>query len=147
MIFKSVSIMRNILCSLIILLILSSCGKKEIKPVSEEARIAQEAFKLAEVIKNAYIKNDRITIQRNSTKDGYREIIEVMKSFDNAELTFSPRKVEIEDSTVYLNLTWSGIWSVKGKKIEDRGLTIFVMEGKPLRLSRVMRENPFKQPE
>ncbi|NWF52346.1 MAG: hypothetical protein HXY47_04620 [Nitrospirae bacterium] len=139
--------MRNILCSLIILLILSSCGKKEIKPVSEEARIAQEAFKLAEVIKNAYIKNDRITIQRNSTKDGYREIIEVMKSFDNAELTFSPRKVEIEDSTVYLNLTWSGIWSVKGKKIEDRGLTIFVMEGKPLRLSRVMRENPFKQPE
>lgn len=147
MIFKSVSIMRNILCSLIILLILSSCGKKEIKPVSEEARIAQEAFKLAEVIKNAYIKNDRITIQRNSTKDGYREIIEVMKSFDNAELTFSPRKVEVEDSTVYLNLTWSGIWSVKGKKIEDRGLTIFVMEGKPLRLSRVMRENPFKQPE
>jgi hypothetical protein len=139
--------MRNALCGLIILFLLSSCGKKEIKPVSEESKIAQEAIKLAEVIKNAYVKNDRVTIQRNSTKDGYRELIGVMKSFDDAELTLVPKKVEIEDSTVYLNLTWSGTWSVKGKKIEDRGLAIFVMEGKPLKLSRIMRENPFKQPE
>ncbi len=129
------------------MILLCSCGKKEIKPVSEESKIAQEAFKLAEVIKEAYIKNDRVTIQRNSTKDGYKEMISIMKDFDDAELTFIPKKVEIEDSTVYLNLTWSGKWTIGGKKIEDRGLAIFVMEGKPLKLSRVVRENPFRQPE
>lgn len=139
--------MRTALCGIIIILIFSSCGKKEVKPVSEESRIAQEAFKLAEVIKEAYIKNDRVTIQRNSTKEGYKELLSVMKSFDDADLTFIPKKVEIEDSTVYLNLTWNGRWIVGGKKTEDRGLAIFVMEGKPLKLSRVFRENPFRQPE
>jgi hypothetical protein len=128
-------------------LLLSSCGKKEIKPVSEDSKIAQEAFKLAEVIKNAYVKNDRVTIERNSTKEGYRELIEVMKSFDDAELLFTPRKVEIKDSTVYLNLTWNGTWTEGGKRTEDRGMAIFVMEGRPLKLSRVLRSNPFSQPE
>ncbi|MGQ9570247.1 MAG: hypothetical protein ACUVUQ_05275 [Thermodesulfovibrionales bacterium] len=147
MISNSLSILRIALCGLFILLFLSSCGKKEIKPISEESKIAQEAFKLAEVIKEAYIKDDRVTIQKNSTKDGYKELIGIMKSFDDAELTFTPRKVEIEDSTVYLSLTWNGIWMVRGKRIEERGLAIFVMEGRPLKLSRVIRENPFRQPE
>lgn len=147
MISNSLSILRIALCGLFILLFLSSCGKKEIKPISEESKIAQEAFKLADVIKGAYIKNDRVTIQKNSTKDGYKELIGIMKSFDDAELTFTPRKVEIEDSTVYLSLTWNGIWMVRGKRIEERGLAIFVMEGRPLKLSRVIRENPFWQPE
>ncbi len=147
MISNSLSILRITLYGLIILFLLSSCGKKEIKPISEESRIAQEAFRLAEVIKEAYIKNNHITIQRNSTKDGYKELIGVMKSFDDVELTFIPKKVEIEDSTIYLTLTWNGIWIVRGKRIEDRGLAIFVMEGRPLKLSRVIRENPFRQPE
>jgi hypothetical protein len=118
-----------------------------VKPVSEDSKIAQEAFKLAEIIKNAYVKNDRVTIQRNSTKEAYQEFISAMKSFDNAELTITPRKVEIEDSTVYLNLTWNGTWSVGSKRTEDRGMAIFVMEGRPLKLSRVLRSNPFIQPE
>jgi hypothetical protein len=139
--------MRSALCGLIILLLLSSCGKQEVKPVSEDSKIAQEAFKLAEVIKNAYVKNDRITMERNSTKEGYRELSGVMKSFDEAELLFTPRKVEIEDSTVYLNLTWNGTWTVGGKRTEDRGMAIFVMEGWPLKLDRVLRSNPFRQPE
>ncbi len=139
--------MRSALCGLIVLLLLSSCGKQEVKPVSEDSKIAQEAFKLAEVIKNAYVKNDRVTIQRNSTKEGYQELIGDMKSFDNAELFLTPRKVEIEDSTVYLNLTWNGTWTFGGKRTEDRGMAIFVMEGRPLKLSRVLRSNPFIQPE
>jgi len=139
--------MRSALCGLIILLLLSSCGKQEVKPVSEDSKIAQEAFKLAEVIKNAYVKNDRVTIERNSTKEGYQELIGAMKSFDNAELALTPRKVEIEDSTVYLNLTWNGTWTIGGKRTEDRGMAIFVMEGRPLKLNRVLRSNPFIQPE
>jgi hypothetical protein len=118
-----------------------------VKPVSEDSKIAQEAFKLVEVIKNAYIKNDRVTIEKNSTKEGYQELIGAMKSFDDAELFLTPRKVEIEDSTVYLNLTWNGTWTIRGKRTEDRGMAIFVMEGRPLKLSRVLRSNPFIQPE
>jgi hypothetical protein len=140
--------MRSALCGLIMIFFLLSCGKQEVKPVSEESKIAQEAFKLAEVIKNAYVKNDRLTIERNSTKEGYQELIGAMKRFDNAELFLTPRKVDIEeDSTVYLSLTWNGTWTVGGKRTENRGMAIFVMEGKPLKLSRILRENPFIQPE
>lgn len=147
LIFNSLGVMRSALYGLIVLLLLSSCGKQEVKPVSEDSKIAQEAFKLAEIIKNAYVKNDRVTIQRNSTEEGYQELIGAMKSFDDAELFLTPRKVDIEDSTVYLNLTWNGTWMIGGKKTEDRGMAIFVMEGRPLKLSRVLRSNPFIQPE
>jgi hypothetical protein len=132
---------------LIVLLLLTSCGKQEVKKASEESMIAQEAFRLAEVIKDAYIKNDRSTIEKNSAKDGYREILEARKNFDSAELTFTPRWVEIEDSTVNLHVAWNGTWIVKGQRTEDRGLAVFVMEGKPLKFAKVLRENPFRQPE
>jgi hypothetical protein len=130
-----------------LILLLASCGKKEVKPVSEDSKIAQEAFRLAEVIKDAYIRNDRSTVERNSAKDGYKETIEVRKSFDSAELTFTPRWVEIEGTTVHLHVAWNGTWIVKGQRTEDRGLAVFVMEGNPLKLVKVLRENPFKQPE
>lgn len=141
--------MRNALYILIIIFpLILSCGKQEVKPVSEESKIAQEAFNLAEVIKNAYVKNDRLTIERNSTKEEYQELIGAMKRFDNAELFLTPRKVDIkEDLTVYLSLTWNGTWTEGGKRTEDRGMAIFVMEGRPLKLSRILRENPFVQPE
>jgi hypothetical protein len=130
-----------------LIFLLASCGKKDVKPVSEDSKIAQEAFRLAEVIKDAYINNDRSTIERNSAKDGYKEIIEVRKSFDSAELTFTPRWVEIEGTTVHLHVAWNGTWIVKGQRTEDRGLAVFVMEGNPLKVVKVLRENPFKQPE
>jgi hypothetical protein len=142
---------RNSLIFLFLFFILvflsASCGKKEVKPVSEDSKIAQEAFRLAEVIKDAYIKNDRSTIEKNSAKDGYREIIEARKNFDSAEITFTFRWVEIEGSTVNLHVAWNGTWIVKGQRTEDRGLAVFVMEGKPLKLAKVLRENPFRQPE
>jgi len=124
-----------------------SCGKQEVKKTSEESKIAQEAFRLSEVIKDAYIKNDRSTLEKNSTKDGYKEIIEARKSFDSAELSFTPKWVEIEGATVNLHVSWNGTWTVRGKRIEDRGLAVFVMEGKPLKLAKVLRANPFRQPE
>jgi len=132
---------------LIGVLLLLSCGKKEVRPVSLESKITQEAFGLAETIRNAYIKNDRETLERSSTKDGYRELIGVIKSFDSAELTFTPTWVEIEDSVVSVNVSWKGTWIAGGKRTEDRGLAVFVFEGRPLKLSQVLRANPFRQPE
>jgi hypothetical protein len=70
-----------------------------------------------------------------------------MKRFDSVELTFTPRWVEVEDSTVYLNVAWKGTWIVTGKQIEERGMAIFVLEENPLKLSKVLRANPFRQPE
>jgi hypothetical protein len=36
---------------------------------------------------------------------------------------------------------------VGGKRIEERGAAVFILEGSPLKLARVQRENPFRQPE
>jgi len=146
-IYKMLQVTSYALRVLIIVLLLASCGKQEVKKTSEESKIAQEAFRVAEVIKDAYIKNDRSTLEKNSTKDGYKEIIEARKSFDNAELSFTPKWVAIEDSTVNLHVSWNGTWTVRGKRFEDRGLAVFVMEGKPLKLAKVLRANPFRQPE
>lgn len=132
---------------LVLIVLLASCGKGEVKKVSEESKIAQEAFRLAEVVRDAYIKNDRVTLQKNFTKDGFRELIGAIKSFDSAELVFTPRWVEIEDSTVYLHISWNGTWVVEGKRTEEGGIAIFVMEERPLKIAQVMRENPFRQPE
>ena len=129
-------------------LLLSSCGgKKEVKPVSPDAKLVQEAFALAETLKNAYTENDRSALERNSTKGGFRDLIGVIKEFDRAELTFTPTWVEIKDSSVYLTISWKGTWTVKGKLTEERGQAIFVLDGKPLKLVQIQRSNPFRQPE
>jgi hypothetical protein len=132
---------------LFFIFLLLSCGKKEVKPVSEDSKIAQEAFMLADMVKNAYIKNDLFTLERNTTKDGYNELFETRKTFDISELSFTPHWVGIEDSTVNLQVSWKGTWTVKGKRIEDRGMAVFVMEGRPLKLAKVLRDNPFRKPE
>jgi hypothetical protein len=131
--------------SLVFLLV--SCGKKEVKQVSEDSKITQESFMLADVIKNAYIKNDLSTLEKNTTKDSYKDIIEARKYFDSTDLSFTPHWVEIDGSTVNLQVSWKGTWTVKGKRIEDRGLAVFVMEGRPLKLAKVLRDNPFRKPE
>lgn len=129
-------------------LLLSSCGgKKEVKPVSPDVKLVQEAFALAETLRNAYTENDRSALERNSTKDGFKDIIGGIKEFDRAELTFTPTWVEIKDSSIYLTISWNGTWTVKGKSTEERGQAIFVLEGTPLKLTHIQRSNPFSQPE
>jgi hypothetical protein len=128
-------------------LFLTACGKKEVKPVSQESQLTQEAFKLAETLKIAYLKNDRTTLERNATTNGYKELASGIKSFDSAELSFTPTWVEVQDSTVNLTISWKGTWVVKGKTIEERGLAVFILEGKPLKLAQIQRSNPFRQPE
>jgi hypothetical protein len=135
------------LIGLFLITFLISCGKKEVKPVSQESKLAQEAFQLAETLKDAYTKKDRETFLDNCTNDGYRELIAVIKKFDGAELTFTPTWVEIKDSSVYLSVSWKGVWTLGTKSREERGLAVFVLEGNPLKLAKVQRDNPFSQPE
>jgi hypothetical protein len=130
------------------LFFLTACGgDKEAKKVSPESLLAQEAFELAETLKNAYVEKDRARLEVHSTESGYRELIGNMKSFDSAELSFTPTWVEIQDSTVHLTVSWKGTWAMKGKYTEERGMAVFVFDGKPLKLVQVQRANPFRQPE
>jgi hypothetical protein len=137
----------TVFVGLFVVMLMISCGKKEVKPVSQESKLAQEAFQLAETLRQAYVKNNRSTLEDTSTKDGYQELIRVIKKFDKVELTFTPTWVEIKDSSVYLSVSWKGTWTVGTKSTEERGLAIFVLEGNPLKLARVQRDNPFSQPE
>jgi len=148
--FRIMNKLMKISCQIlfiVLMLVSFSCGGKDVKKASEESRLAQEAFRLAETLKDAYEQNDRSTLEENSTKEGYRELIGAIKKFDRADLAFTPTWLEIKDPAVFLTISWKGTWTVKGKATEERGLAIFVLEGKPLQLARIQRENPFKQPE
>jgi hypothetical protein len=143
---QEILIFKSIVLSML-LIFLISCGKKEVKEVSEESLMAQEAFQLAETIKQAYLDNNRKALERNATPDGFRELIGEIKSFDSAELEFVPTWVEIDDTVVKLTVSWKGTWIVSDFTKEDRGIAVFVMEGQPLKLANVLRANPFRQPE
>jgi len=143
---QEILIFKSIFLS-ILLIFLISCGKKEVKEVSEESLIAREAFQLVETIKQAYLDNNRKALEGNATEDGYRELIGAIKSFDSAELEFVPTWVEIDDTVVKLTVSWKGTWIVSDFTREDRGIAVFVMEGQPLKLASVLRANPFRQPE
>ena len=102
---------------------------------------------MAEEIKEAYLKRDLTIIEKNTTKEGYRELLGAIKRFDKAELAFSSKWVQIEKTSVSMKIVWSGKWVVGEQAAEERGTAIFIFEGSPLKLSRILRANPFRQPE
>jgi len=130
------------------LLVLAACGgKKEVKQVTQESKVAQDAFSVAEALRSAYARKDFAAIADRSTKEAYREIIDSIKYFDSVELDFTPRWIEIEKSKVYLNVAWKGTWIVTKDTMRERGMAVFLLEGTPLKLSKIIRGNPFKYPE
>ncbi len=139
--------MKKAVILLCTVFLLFACGKKEVKPVSSESKTSLEAFALAETIEKAFLKKDRDTMRQNSTPDGYEDIMANTKPYDSLEISFTPRWVEIDDSKVTVNVSWKSTWSAAGKKFDDRGMAIFLMEGRPLKLSKIIRGNPFVFPE
>ncbi|MFN3480756.1 MAG: hypothetical protein ACK415_10270 [Thermodesulfovibrionales bacterium] len=138
----------KIMSVFIVLFVLSACGgKKEVKQVSMESKIAQEAIAVIESIKELYIRKNFPPVAEKASQEAYKEIIDSIKYFDSVELNFTPRFVEIEQSKVYLNIAWKGTWSAGNETFRERGMAVFLLEGKPLRLSKILRGNPFKYPE
>ena len=86
-------------------------------------------------------------MKRTQQKEGYRELLGAIKRFDKAELTFSSKWVEIEKTSVSMKIAWSGKWVIGEQTTEERGTALFIFEGSPLKLSRILRANPFRQPE
>ena len=134
-----------IFCS--ILLFIPACGEKEVKKESYDYRITREAFSIAEALRTAYVKKDFSSIQELSTKEGYSEIVDSIRHFESVDLTFTPKWVEIEQSKIYLNVAWKGIWIAGGDTTRERGMAVFLLEGSPLKVSKVLRGSPFKYPE
>lgn len=139
--------MKKIATMVFVLVLVAGCGKSEVKQVSRESKISQEAFAVAEAIRASYVKRDFPGIAEKCTKDGYRDIVDSIKHFDSVSLEFIPRWVEIEGSKVYLNVSWKGVWKVGDDTTRERGMAVFRLEGKPLKLSKVIRGNPFQYPE
>ncbi|RPI33647.1 MAG: hypothetical protein EHM54_10510 [Nitrospiraceae bacterium] len=139
--------MKKILLILLAGVMLVSCGKKEVKQASPESKTGMEAFALAETIKNAFVVKDKITLRKNSTEEGYKDITANTRTYDSVELTFTPRWVEIENNKVHVNIAWKSAWVISGKKVEERGMAVFAMEGAPLKVSGILRANPFICPE
>lgn len=139
--------MKKIATMLFVLVLVAGCGKNEVKQVSQESKISREAFTVAEAIRASYVKRDFSGIAEKCTKDGYKDIIDSIKHFDSVSLEFIPRWVEIEGSKVYLNVSWKGVWRVGDDTTRERGMAVFLLEGKPLKLSKVIRGNPFQYPE
>ncbi len=140
--------MKKITLLLLASILLVSCsGKKEIKQVSQESKTATEAFGIAEMIKNAFVKKDSTTIQRHTTDAGFRDIMAGSKVFDSVDITFTPRWVEIEGDQMLVNISWKSTWILSGRKTDERGMAVFVMEGNPLRVTKILRANPFTSQE
>lgn len=136
----------GVLLLIIAVALLSAC-EKEVKRQSEDSFLALEAFDLTEAIRRAYVERDFNTVASYCTEAGYREIEKDIKRFDRAELEFTPRWVGIEDDVVRLKVSWKARWALKDRVTEERGLAVFQLEGRPLKLSRVLRDSPFKYPD
>lgn len=136
-----------VLCFALLIAVAACGGSKEVKTPSRESVMAQDAFSIAEAVRAAYAKKDFTIISEKCTKEGYRDIIDSIKYFESVDLSFTPRWVEIEKSKVSVNIAWKGAWVVGKETVRERGMAVFQFEGTPLKLSKIVRGNPFKYPE
>ena len=145
---KNIGLVAGIfILSALILVPVSACGKKEVKPVSQDSKTAEEAFSVADALRTAYMQKDFASVADKCSKEGYKDFIDSIKHFDSADLEFTPRWVEIDKTKVYLNIAWKGTWVVGKDTVRERGMAVFLLDGMPLKLVKIERGNPFKYPE
>lgn len=129
------------------LVLLPACSKKEVKRQSLDSKLAVEAFELAEAMRAAYTDLNFRGLKKYCTEDAYDQIIREIKRFESVQLVFTPRWVDIEQDSVFLNVSWQGTWTVEGEEKTSQGMAVLELQGTPLKLIRIMRANPFAQPE
>lgn len=142
------SFARTWFLGVIFLTLISACGGKEpVKQQSLDSRMSEEAFSIAEALRTAYVNKDFASVTDRCTQEAYKDFIDSIKFFDSVELVFTPRWAEIEKSKLYLNVGWKGSWIVGKETVRERGMAVFLFEGTPLKLSKIVRGSPFKYPE
>ncbi len=129
------------------LFVFSACSKKQIKPVPQDVTLSQQAFSVLDQVRKAYLEKNDQALKNLTTEEGYSELQKETKPFDSAQLTFDPRWVEMKGETVTVNVEWNGTWVKAGKKTSDRGMAIFELNDRPLKLNRILKGSPFKDPQ
>lgn len=140
---------------LLILFIIISCAtfffacgsKKKVKQPSTEYLYTTESFNVVDSIRIAYQNKDYVGIRKYCSESAYRAIITSIRPFDKAEIEFTPVLVEIEDDVIKLYVSWNGKWKYLGTETEERGMASFLLKGKPLKVEKIIRGNPFKYPD
>lgn len=135
--------MKRLILLLLVTLLIFSCSKKEVKKESLEGRTAKEAISVVDSLRTAYVKKDRIEIEKLTTAQGLKTVLQNIGNFDSIDLTFTPVWIEIETNKITVNVSWKAKWIVSNKFYEDRGMAIFELKGQPLKVDKVMRANPF----
>ncbi len=134
------------ICIIFILIVLTTfnCSKDKVKP-SADSIMTQSALRAVDVIKDAYQKKNRTTIQENLdpilSEAHLKELF-----FEKAELFFAPRMVRISASNITVHLNWQGTWVVKGMTLKNRGVSSLVFQREPMKLIRIDGDNPFRVP-
>ncbi|MFN3739539.1 MAG: hypothetical protein ACK4TF_02550 [Thermodesulfovibrionales bacterium] len=121
-----------------------ACSKSEVKKPSEEAIAAKEAIELVNTIKEAYMTNNEDRIRELSASD---EVIKKISFSDKpSDLEFIFRWIEIKDNKAEVYVSWKALWPQRenSKNMDVKGFCLFILEGKPFRLVKIMRENPFQ---
>lgn len=139
--------MRKFIVFLIVLLLISCGGKKQVKEPSQEYSYTTQAFKVVDEIRQAYQNKDNSGIRKNCSESAYREIIASIKPFDKAEIEFTPVLGEMDSDGFRLYVSWNGKWIYTGTETEERGLVIFLMKGNPPKVEKILRGSPFRYPD
>lgn len=139
--------MRKVLLIVMAVLLVGACAPKEVKVQSEDSRLAEEAFALVEDMRKAYVGKDLKALESYATEDGFKDLKKRLRDFERVELKFTSRRVNIEGGELTLNVAWKGTWTIRGREREGRGMAVFQLTGSPLRLDRVLRSSPFRNPD
>ncbi|MBF0318137.1 MAG: hypothetical protein HQL04_08165 [Nitrospirae bacterium] len=132
---------------LVLLIVLLSCGKGEVKVTPEESRIAGSAMEVIEQIRQLYQGNAKSALKELSTPEGYLGHLSATKDFDTASLAFTSKWVDVKDSTIEVNVAWKGSWKKGDSVSNEKGLCTFVLTRQPMKLTRILGENPFNYPQ
>ncbi len=118
------------------------CNSKENVKPSADSNLTIEALNSIDTLKTAYEGKDRDAFRSRLAPVLAAKTSNEL-SFEKAELSFSPRMVDINNSEVMVSLNWMGEWVIRGKVRRDRGIAVFVFGGTPLKLIRIDGDNPF----
>ncbi len=136
----------GVLTLLFLLITTMNACSKEVKRPSEESIIAKEAMEVVLEIKEAYMNKDRERLEKLLVS---KEVMDNFSFFDiPGEMEFIFRWIDIYDSKADVYVSWkivpasplAGDVSTQ----ELKGLCLFVLEGRPFKLKKILRENPFK---
>ena len=126
--------------------ILMSCAADQDKQPTVEVQIAEKAFDLSNVIKDAFLNGDRQALKALCSDDLYEELSSLMNTFPGKDLEFTLRWVDIDfEGTIHLYVTWKRSPMQQQGSEQASGLAVFVMTQDPLVAREIIRENPFAQ--